>query len=102
MAMIEIAGTVNKVFYNDTAIEVIEEFKTKDGQETKRYYSVWMKEPTTLTMGRRVKVRGLFSAKIDEYEARDGQKKQKIAYSINNPVVTVEELPNLQSDPAPF
>lgn len=91
MAMIEVKGIVNKVFYNDTAVELVESFKTKDGNTVKRYYSVWLGDKTNLTMGQPVQVRGLLTAKIDEYKNKDGQPAQKLAMSINNPVVTTDD-----------
>jgi len=100
MAMIEVKGIVNKVFYNDTAVELVESFKTKDGNTVKRYYSVWLGDKTSLTMGQTIQVRGLLSAKIDEYKNKDGEPAQKLAMSINNPVVTTDNSAPATSVPA--
>jgi hypothetical protein len=92
MATIEVKGKIGRIFWENKGLEVIETFTTKAGKEINAYYSVWLTSPTTtLSVGDEVKVKGLVSHEISEWES-EGQTKRKVKVDINNPVVTTSEL----------
>ena len=59
---------------------------TSNGKVYKTYYSVWFTEPHGLAEGDRVSLSGFLGAKIGEpWEDRDGNKRQSVELSVNNP-----------------
>lgn len=91
MASIEVKGKISKIFWENKGLEVTETYKNKAGKEVNAYFTVWLPTPTaTLQVGDEVKVRGLYSHEIREWD-NEGETKRKVQVAINNPVVTVAE-----------
>jgi hypothetical protein len=91
MAVIEVKGSITRVFYEGKGLEVTETFETKTGDTINKRYTVWLKQPTTLDVGDVVSVKGLYSSEIDNWTNKDGEAKQSIKVSINNPQVIPTE-----------
>lgn len=88
MASIKVKGTISRVFYEGKGLEVSEQFTTKAGESITKRYTVWLKNPTSYDIGDEVAVEGLYSAEIDNWTNKEGESKQSIKVSINNPNVT--------------
>mgnify|MGYP006921312575 CR=1 FL=1 len=88
MASIKVKGTITRVFYEGKGIELTEAYTTKAGETINKRYTVWLKTPTTFDVGDELTVEGLYSAEIDNWTNKDGEAKQSIKVSINNPQVT--------------
>lgn len=88
MALIEIKGKVSKLFWEDKGLEVTESFTTKAGKQVDRRYTVWLPKPSIFKVGDDVNVKGLYSAELDSYTDKDGNTKNAIKVSVNNPLVT--------------
>ena len=110
MASIKVKGTVSRVFYEGKGLEVSEQFQTKAGESITKRYTVWLKQPGLFDVGDEVSVEGLYSAEIDNWVNKEGEAKQSIKVSINNPNVTAADPVQIikgifeptHSDPAPF
>jgi hypothetical protein len=87
MASIEVKGKIGRIFYENKGLEVIETYTNKAGKEENTYFTVWLNTPGTFVVGDEVKVRGLYSHEISEWD-NEGETKRKIKVSINNPLVT--------------
>ena len=88
MALIEVKGKVTKLFWEDKGLEVTESFTTKAGQQRDRRYTVWLPKKSVFQVGDDVNVKGLYSAELDTYTDKNGETKNAIKVSINNPLVT--------------
>jgi hypothetical protein len=88
MASIKVKGTISRVFYEGKGIELTEAYTTKAGETINKRYTVWLKAPTTFDIGDELQVEGLYSAEIDNWTNKEGEAKQSIKVSINNPQVT--------------
>ena len=110
MAIIKVKGSISRVFYEGKGIEVVESFETKTGDTINKRYTVWLKQPTTLEAGDTVQVEGRYSAEIDNSTNKEGEAKQSIKVSINNPLVVPAEPLNIvkgifeptHAEPSPF
>ena len=110
MASIKVKGTISRVFYEGKGIELTEAYTTKAGETINKRYTVWLKTPTTFDIGDELQVEGLYSAEIDNWTNKEGEAKQSIKVSINNPlVVPAEPLQVIKgifepthSEPSPF
>jgi hypothetical protein len=109
MASIKVKGTVSRVFYEGKGLEVSEQFQTKAGESITKRYTVWLKQAGTYDVGDEVLVEGLYSAEIDNWTNKDGDAKQSIKVSINNPNVTAADPVQLiksifepTHEPSPF
>jgi hypothetical protein len=91
MASIEVKGKIGRIFYDNKGLEIVETYTTKAGKEVNAYFTVWLKTPTNLSVGDEVKVKGLYSHEISEWD-NEGETKRKVKVSINNPLVTASEL----------
>jgi hypothetical protein len=90
MASIEVKGKIGRIFYENKGLEIVETYTNKAGKEVNAYFTVWLKTPTMLSVGEEVKVKGLYSHEISEWDS-DGETKRKVKVSINNPLVTAVE-----------
>ena len=88
MASIKVKGTVSRVFYEGKGLELSEAYETKSGETIIKRYTVWLKTPTTFDIGDVLIVEGLYSAEIDNWTNKEGEAKQTIKVSINNPNLT--------------
>jgi hypothetical protein len=109
MASIKVKGTVSRVFYEGKGLEVSEQFQTKSGESITKRYTVWLKQAGTYDVGDEVSVEGLYSAEIDNWTNKEGEAKQSIKVSINNPNVTAGDPVQLiksifepTHEPSPF
>jgi hypothetical protein len=109
MASIKVKGTVSRVFYEGKGIELTEAYTTKAGETINKRYTVWLKAPTTWDVGDELQVEGLYSAEIDNWTNKEGEAKQSIKVSINNPNLTptdpaqvVKSLFEPTHEPSPF
>lgn len=87
MASIEVKGKIGRIFYENKGLEIVETYTNKAGKEVNSYFTVWLKEPGNYSVGDEVKVRGLYSHEISEWDS-EGETKRKVKVSVNNPVVT--------------
>jgi hypothetical protein len=109
MASIKVKGTISRVFYEGKGIELTEAYTTKAGETINKRYTVWLKTPTTFDIGDELQVEGLYSSEIDNWTNKDGEAKQSIKVSINNPYITpadpaqvVKSLFEPTHEPSPF
>jgi hypothetical protein len=109
MASIKVKGTISRVFYEGKGLEVSEQFQTKAGESITKRYTVWLKQAGTYDVGDEVQVEGLYSAEIDNWTNKEGEAKQSIKVSINNPNVTAADPVQLiksifepTHEPSPF
>jgi hypothetical protein len=110
MASIKVKGTITRVFYEGKGIELTEAYTTKAGETINKRYTVWLKTPTTWDVGEELHVEGLYSAEIDNWTNKEGEAKQSIKVSINNPYITPSDPAQVvkalfeptHSEPAPF
>jgi hypothetical protein len=110
MASIKVKGTISRVFYEGKGIELTEAYTTKAGETINKRYTVWLKTPTTWDVGEELQVEGLYSAEIDNWTNKEGEAKQSIKVSINNPYITPADpaqvvkslFEPMHSEPAPF
>lgn len=109
MAIIKVKGAITRVFYEGKGIEVTESYETKTGDTINKRYTVWLKQPTTLEAGDTVQVEGLYSSEIDNWTNKEGEAKQSIKVSINNPNVTsadpvqlIKSIFEPTHEPSPF
>jgi hypothetical protein len=110
MASIKVKGTISRVFYEGKGIELTEAYTTKAGETINKRYTVWLKTPTTWDVGEELQVEGLYSAEIDNWTNKEGEAKQSIKVSINNPYITPADpaqvvkslFEPMHGEPAPF
>jgi hypothetical protein len=109
MASIKVKGTISRVFYEGKGIELTEAYTTKAGETINKRYTVWLKTPTTFDVGDELQVEGLYSSEIDNWTNKEGEAKQSIKVSINNPYITpgnpadvVKSLFEPMHEPSPF
>jgi hypothetical protein len=109
MASIKVKGTISRVFYEGKGLEVSEQFQTKAGESITKRYTVWLKQAGTYDVGDELQVEGLYSAEIDNWTNKEGEAKQSIKVSINNPYITpadpaqlVKSLFEPTHEPTPF
>ena len=82
MAITHVEGTVTRTFFNGKGAEVQETFTKRDGSEGKTRWAAWFEQPHGLSEGDVVKVSGLHSDEIDEWD-KDGEKRRAIKRSLN-------------------
>jgi hypothetical protein len=109
MASIKVKGTISRVFYEGKGIELTEAYTTKAGETINKRYTVWLKTPTTFDIGDELQVEGIYSSEIDNWTNKEGEAKQSIKVSINNPYITpadpaqvVKSLFEPTHEPSPF
>lgn len=108
MASIKVRGSITRVFYDGKGLEVVESFEAKSGETISKRYTVWLKQPGLFDVGDTVAVEGLYSSEIDNWTNKEGEAKQTIKVSINNPQVTASDPAKVikaifePAEPAPF
>ena len=91
MATIEVKGEVVGLVFNNKGVQILETFKSKDGEKRDARYTAWLDEPTSsLQVGQKVSARGLLSASIGNYKNKDGEDKTVVNLSINFATIKVE------------
>ena len=84
---------VTRVFWEGKGAQVVESYKTKDGERSTRY-SLFFDEPHGLAEGTVIDVEGLLSASVDEYEKRDGSGiGHSLSLKVNKPRVSNVDSP---------
>ena len=84
MATIEVKGEVVGLVFGNTGVQMMETFKSKDGEKRDARYTAWLDAPTTsLQVGQKVSARGLLSASIGNYKNKEGEDKTVVNLSIN-------------------
>jgi hypothetical protein len=91
MAIIKVKGAISRVFYEGKGIELTESFQSKAGETINKRYTVWLAQPTTFEVGDTLQVEGLYSSEIDNWTNKEGEAKQSIKVSINNPKIVPAE-----------
>ena len=81
---------VARVFQDGRAADVVEVFKTRDG-EGKQKYTLWFNEPHRLSEGSIIDAEGLLSARLREFESQSDGTVRYVQLSINNPTVRVAD-----------
>jgi hypothetical protein len=81
MAFSTVEGKVSRVFFDGKGAEIVEEFTVKGKDMTKRW-TAWFDAPHGLTEGSTVKVSGLHSDEINEWE-KDGETRRSVKRSLN-------------------
>lgn len=91
MATVEVKGEVAGLVFQNKGVQIIETYKSKDGEKREARYTAWLDAPTTtLQPGQKVTARGLLSASIGNYKNKDGEDKTVVNLSINFATITVE------------
>lgn len=93
MAQIEVKGEVVGLVFDNKGLQIIERFKTKNGEGVQRY-TAWLDAPTNIPVGSKVTAKGLLSAQLGNYRNKDGEEKSVVNLSINFATVLVDgEVP---------
>ena len=84
MATIEIKGEVVGLVFGNKGVQILETYKSKDGEKRDARYTAWLDSPTsTLQVGQKVSARGLLSASVGNYKNKEGEDKTVVNLSIN-------------------
>jgi hypothetical protein len=98
MAITNIKGTVNRVFYNGKGAEVVETF-TAGGKEISKRWACWFEEPHGLSEGEVVEVSGIHSDEVDEWTDKEQQTRHSVKRSLNKARIrTGESATGAQGD----
>jgi hypothetical protein len=106
MATIEVKGEIVGLVFQNKGVQILETFKSKDGEKRDARYTAWLDAPTTtLQVGQKVSARGLLSASIGNYTNKEGEEKTVVNLSINFATIKPENEPALMvptHETAPF
>ena len=84
MATIEVKGEIVGLVFQNKGVQILETFKSKDGEKRDARYTAWLDSPTnSLQVGQKVSARGLLSASIGNYKNKEGEEKTVVNLSIN-------------------
>lgn len=90
MAIVNIAeAIVRRSFYSDKGWEVAEQFKTRDGKDGEKKYTLFFDEPQSFQIGSKVKVSGLLSVKARIWVRDDAEDTAVADIVLNSPRVEV-------------
>lgn len=85
MAILNIRNAeVTRTFYNGLGAGLKETFTLRSGEEGARYFSAFFEEPHGLSEGDKGDVSGLFSAKVNEYQTKEGETKHGVDVTLNS------------------
>jgi hypothetical protein len=91
MATIEVKGEVVGLVFGNKGIQILETYKSKDGEKRDARYTAWLDSPTsTLQVGQKVSARGLLSASVGNYKNKEGEDKTVVNLSINFATIKLE------------
>ena len=97
MANVKVSGKVSKIFgQNNQGLSLVESYKSATGEDYTRTWSVWFAVSHNLVVDQDVVVVGMLSAKIEDFQDKNGQAGRKVKLDVNNAQV-VESA----SKPAP-
>lgn len=90
MAIVSIAeAIVKRSFYNDKGLEIAEQFKTRDGKDGERKYTLFFDAPHSYKPGQKVKASGLLSVKARIWQREDAEDIAVADVVLNSPRVEV-------------
>lgn len=98
MSEVLVHGVVGRVFFDGKGASVEERYKSKNGDDRVQRWSCWFQLPHGLVQGDQVSVRGLLSAKVDEFTNQQGELKRFVGLSINNAVASPDTRPKSVDD----
>ena len=108
MATIEVKGEIVGLVFNNKGVQILETFKSKDGEKRDARYTAWLDSPTSsLQVGQKVSARGLLSASIGNYTNKEGEEKTVVNLSVNFATIKLDgsEAPAMvqtHEEPLPF
>jgi hypothetical protein len=108
MATIEVKGEIVGLVFQNKGVQILETFKSKDGEKRDARYTAWLDSPTnSLQVGQKVSARGLLSASIGNYKNKEGEEKTVVNLSINFATIKLDgsEAPAMTAthdEPLPF
>lgn len=90
MAIVNIAeATVKRSFWNDKGLEIAETFKTREGKDAEKKYTLFFDEPHGYTPGQKVKASGLLQVKARIWVRDDAEDTAVADIILNSPRVEV-------------
>jgi hypothetical protein len=94
MAFVNIQnGQVERII-KDKGFVVVENYKTRDGDEKQTKYTVWTDNPNDIPgEGVTVNVSGALSVKVQEFENDQGETIRFASINVNRPKITLVDLP---------
>ena len=98
MSEVLVHGVVGRVFFDGKGASIEERYKSKNGDDRVQRWSCWFQTPHGLVPGDQVSVRGLLSAKVDEFTNQQGELKRFVGLSINNSVASPDTRPKSVDD----
>lgn len=100
MAYVNIAeAVVKRSFYGDKGLEIAEQFKTRDGKDGEKKYTLFFDNPHSFKPGQKVKASGLLSVKARIWVRDDAEDVAMADIILNNPNV---EVLDSEGDENPF
>lgn len=64
-------------------------YTTRQGEEKKQYFTVWADNLDHVREGQKYDIRGLLSARLEEWDDKNtGEKRQRAAIHVNQPKIT--------------
>ena len=88
MAKIEIENAEVFKIIEGYGFRAVEKFKLRNGEEAKRYYTVWTDQK--VAEGDQVTISGDLSVKVEEYTDKNNQPKTSAAVHVNNARITAD------------
>jgi len=88
MAKIEIENAEVFKIIEGYGFRAVEKFKLRNGEEAKRYYTVWTDQK--VAEGDQVSISGDLSVKVEEYTDKNNQPKTSAAVHVNNARITAD------------
>jgi hypothetical protein len=104
MATVEVKGEIVGLVFGNKGVQILETFKSKDGEKRDARYTAWLDTPTSTLQ---VSARGLLSAAIGNYKNKEGEDKTVVNLSINFATIKLDasEAPGMvptHEDALPF
>lgn len=91
-------GTVERLFYGDKGVAIVEKFNKRDGTEGKAYFTGFSDEPLGLSVGDTGRFSGSLSVKVDEWE-KDGETRHTAKVTLNNLRYEIDASGGNEPDP---
>jgi len=88
MAKIEIENAEVFKIIEGYGFRAVEKFKLRNGEEAKRYYTVWTDQK--VAEGDQVTISGDLTVKVEEYTDKNNQPKTSAAVHVNNARITAD------------
>lgn len=103
MAIVNIAeAVVKRSFYDGKGVEVAEQFKSREGKDMEKKYTLFFDEAQSFATGTKVKVSGLLSVKARIWVRDDAEDTAVADIVLNSPRVEVLGGASADDDEAPF